>query len=134
MNELTKLSVDECACRSPCPVTSTLDLVGDKWTLLIIRDMLYLGKKQYGDFLASPEGISTNILADRLKKLEAYGLVGKRPLKDSPARHEYFLTDTGRSLQPILIAIAEWGKANIEGTAGPSKEELAAMRQQFAGE
>ena len=134
MNELTKLSVDECDSRSSCPLTNTLDLIGDKWTLLVIRDMLFIGKKQFGDFLESPEGISTNILADRLKRLEMHNIIDKRQYQENPVRYEYFLTATGQELKPILMAIAEWGMTHIEGTAGPTKEELEAMRKHYAGE
>ncbi|PSB57386.1 transcriptional regulator, partial [filamentous cyanobacterium CCP1] len=65
--------------RSPCPVSCTLDLIGDRWTLLVIRDMMFFGKQRFEEFLESPEGISTNILANRLKLLEEAGLVTKQP-------------------------------------------------------
>jgi len=107
--------------RSPCPIAVTLDLVGDKWSLVIVRDML-VGKRRYGEFLASPEGIPTNILADRLKRLEACGLVSKRPYQDHPPRHEYDLTPSGVALLPVLQAISRWGNSNIPGTWKPPKK------------
>ena len=107
--------------RSPCPIAVTLDLVGDKWSLVIVRDML-VGKRRYGEFLASPEGIPTNILANRLKRLEACGLVSKRPYQDRPPRYEYDLTPSGVSLLPVLQAISRWGNRNIPDTWTPPKK------------
>ena len=101
--------------RSPCPVANTLDLVGDKWTLLVIRDMLH-GKRTYGELLDSPEKIPTNILADRLKRLEAAGIVDRSPYQERPARYAYTLSDKGRDLGPILLALVGWGKKYIAGT------------------
>jgi DNA-binding HxlR family transcriptional regulator len=73
--------------RSGCPIAATLDLVGDKWSLVIVRDML-MGKRRYGEFLASPEGITTNILADRLKRMEDLGLISKAPYQKHPPRYD----------------------------------------------
>ncbi|HLP01863.1 MAG TPA: helix-turn-helix domain-containing protein [Opitutaceae bacterium] len=101
--------------RSDCPLACTLDLLGDKWTLLIVRDLL-LGRRRYGDFLASPEGIPTNILAERLKRLEQAGLLEKTAYQDNPVRHEYAPTPACRDLKPVLFAAAEWGNKHIPGT------------------
>lgn len=101
--------------RSDCPLACTLDLLGDKWTLLVVRDLL-LGRRRYGDFLASPEGIPTNILAERLKRLEQAGLVEKTVYQDNPIRHEYAPTTMCRDLKPVLFAAAEWGNKHIPGT------------------
>ncbi|MEW5850984.1 MAG: helix-turn-helix domain-containing protein [Myxococcota bacterium] len=101
--------------RSTCPVACTLDILGDKWTLLVIRD-LFLGKQRYDEFLASPEGISTNILAERLKRLEEAGLVAREPYGTHPGRMAYSLTERGRSLRPVMRAVVEWGLANIPNT------------------
>ena len=101
--------------RSVCPITNTLDVLGDKWTLLVIRDM-FLGKKTYGEFLASPEGIPTNILADRLKRLEQHGIIDRTPYQQSPVRYAYRLTSKGQQLSPVINAIIEWGLDNIPGT------------------
>src|SRR5512134_895915 len=100
--------------RSTCPVASVLDIVGDKWTLIVVRD-LFLGKHRYGEFQASPEAIPTNILAERLKRLEAAGLIKKEFYQDNPPRAEYFLTSRGADLRPILLAMREWGKRYIPG-------------------
>lgn len=104
--------------RSLCPVATTLDIVGDKWTLVVIRDLL-TGKRRYGDLLASPEGIPTNILADRLKRLEAQGLVEKRPYQRRPLRNEYILTDKGTGLLPVLQEICRWGNRYFPDTWTP---------------
>ena len=101
--------------RSPCPVASTLDLIGDRWTLLLIRDMR-AGKRRYGDFLASPERIPTNILASRLKGLERAGLVRRVPYSVHPPRMEYHLTPAGHDLGGVVDALAAWGLEHIPGT------------------
>jgi DNA-binding HxlR family transcriptional regulator len=92
-----------------------LEILGDKWTLLVVRDLV-LGKKRYGDFQDSPESIPTNILAERLKRLEAVGLVEKKPYQENPIRYEYALTAAGTELKTILASIAEWGNRHIPGT------------------
>ncbi|MGH3766672.1 MAG: winged helix-turn-helix transcriptional regulator [Pseudonocardiaceae bacterium] len=102
--------------RSPCPVAGTLDLVGDRWTLLVLRDLL-TGKTRYGQFLASPEGISTNLLADRLQRMEAAGLVTAIPYSEHPVRMDYRLTPAGRALRPVVDALASWGLAHLPGTS-----------------
>ena len=102
--------------RSPCPIACTLDLIGDRWTLLIIRDMLFLNKQRFEEFLDSPEGISTNILASRLKALEEMGLVEKRPYGNHSRRMNYYLTEQGKSLRPVLKAITIWGLKQIPDT------------------
>ncbi|QDV45306.1 putative HTH-type transcriptional regulator YybR [Stieleria neptunia] len=101
--------------RSPCPVACTLDLLGDKWTLLVIRDLV-CGKSQYKEFLASPEGIATNILADRLARLVEHGLAEKYPLPEQPGRDVYRLTQKGQSLRPVMMSLVKWGLENIDGT------------------
>lgn len=94
--------------RSPCPVACALDLLGDRWTLLVLRD-LFLGKRLFKEFLASPEGIATNILTTRLKTLLAEGLLEQR-------NGGYYLTSRGETLGPVLLAVREWGLKQIEGT------------------
>lgn len=101
--------------RSVCPVACALDVIGDKWTLLVIRD-LACGKRHFGEFCRSPEGIATNILADRLERLVAHGLVEKHVPDDGSGRDAYRLTEKGKSLGPVVAAVARWGLANIEGT------------------
>ena len=101
--------------RSGCPIATTLDLVGDRWTLVIIRDMI-TGKTRYGDFLDSPEGVTTNILADRLKRLVATGLVMKEAYQQNPVRHEYHLTDRGADLLPVLQQMSLWANTHAPET------------------
>jgi len=101
--------------RSTCPIACVLDHLGDKWTLLIIRDLL-LGKKRYHEFMASPERIATNILADRLKKLEIAGIVVQCVYQQKPMRYEYALTKKGEDLRLVLEALAQWGKTYYPGT------------------
>jgi len=96
--------------RSPCPVACSLDILGDRWTLLVIRD-LFLGRSRFKDFIASPEGIPTNILSDRLERLQLHRIVEQIPAGSSPKRLAYQLTKKGRALGPILGALRDWGLA-----------------------
>ena len=101
--------------RSACPLTNSLDIFGDKWSLLIVRD-IYFGKHRYKDFAQSPEGIPTNILAERLKKLQFHGIIEKTPYQQKPVRYSYGLTDKGKRLLPVIREIVVWGQAHFEGT------------------
>jgi DNA-binding HxlR family transcriptional regulator len=101
--------------RSSCSVACALDVVGDRWTLLVIRDLL-AGKSRYGDFVASAEKIPTNILADRLKRLEREGLIARIPYSTRPPRMEYHLTPEGRELGRAVDALATWGLTHCPGT------------------
>lgn len=107
--------------RSTCPIANVLDIVGDKWTLLVVRDLLLAGKRRYGEFQSSPEAIPTNILADRLKRLEAAGLVKKEFYQDNPPRAEYFITRKGADLGQVLQAMGEWGHKHIPGVILPTQ-------------
>ncbi|MFW2371615.1 MAG: winged helix-turn-helix transcriptional regulator [Gammaproteobacteria bacterium] len=108
--------------RSQCPVTNALEILGDKWTLVVIRD-LFLDKKTYSEFQKSPEGIPTNILADRLKRLQASAIVSKTPYQEKPVRYEYRLTEKGKALGKVLQALKEWGLTYIAGTNVQLEEE-----------
>jgi DNA-binding HxlR family transcriptional regulator len=103
--------------RSACPIACTLDEIGDRWTLLVIRDMLFFDKQKFEEFLQSPEKISTNILANRLKRLEQFGLIMKQPYGSHSQRMSYSLTERGRKLVPVLEAIIRWGLENIPNTS-----------------
>ena len=107
--------------RSLCPVATTLDIVGDKWTLVVIRDLL-TGKRRYGELLASPEGIPTNILAERLKRLEHEAVVQRELYQERPPRYSYHLTAKGQDLAPVLQAMIAWGGTHVPGAL--SKEEI----------
>jgi DNA-binding HxlR family transcriptional regulator len=101
--------------RSGCPIATSLDVFGDRWTLVIIRD-LATGKTRYGDFLKSPEGIPTNVLADRLLRLEEFGLIKKKTYQTNPTRYEYGLTQKGAELLPLLQAICRWANTHMPET------------------
>jgi DNA-binding HxlR family transcriptional regulator len=94
--------------RSGCPIASTLDLVGDKWTLVLLRDLAN-GKTRFQEFLESPEHIASNILTARLSQMEAYGLVSAKLYEQRPKRYAYTLTPKGAALVPVLQAISRWG-------------------------
>ncbi len=102
--------------RSPCPVACTLDLIGDKWTMLVIRDM-FLGRTTFKEFSQSPERIATNILSDRLAKLVDSGLAERYPSNEVQGRDAYRLTKKGKSLKPVLMAMVKWGLENVDGSA-----------------
>lgn len=95
-----KIKLDQM--RSACPIANVLDLVGDK--------------HRYSEFLVSDEGIPINILADRLKRLEQYGIIEKRPYQHNPVRNEYHLTAIGHDLRPMVMEMVNWGLKHIPGT------------------
>jgi DNA-binding HxlR family transcriptional regulator len=101
--------------RSNCPIACTLDLVGDRWSLLIVRDLL-LGKKRFDEFLASEEGIATNILSSRLRVLEELGFVLRKGDDRDGRRVQYSLTRSGKSLGKLVRGIADWGLKNLPQT------------------
>lgn len=104
--------------RSRCPVACTLDVLGDKWSLLVVRDVMR-GKRRYAEFAASPEGIPTNILADRLKRLASQGVISRRKYSQHPPRVEYELTAKGEALRPIMRAMVDWGVRHAGGRLPP---------------
>jgi DNA-binding HxlR family transcriptional regulator len=108
--------------RSPCPIACTLDIIGDKWTLLVIRD-LFLGRKHFKEFAQSPEKIATNILSNRLARLVESGIAERYPSEQHLGRDAYRLTPKGRSLGPVLKSVAKWGTENILGTAALMKPQ-----------
>lgn len=113
--------------RSSCPVAGLLDILGDKWTLIVVRD-LFMNKHRYGEFLASAEAIPTNILAERLKRLEAAGIVKRELYQDNPPRAEYFLTTRGADLAPVLRAMRQWGMQYLPGVSFPEKLDPPEIR------
>ena len=96
----------------PCPVAKTLELVGDRWTLLAVRDLLP-GTKRFQDLLTSLPGIAPNILSARLKLMEEHGLVTRRFYSDHPPRAEYGLTERGKELRMVVGALASWGSRHV---------------------
>ena len=132
--------------RSDCPISGSLDMWGDKWSLLIIRDLMFFQKNTYGEFLKSDEKISTNILASRLLALEEAGIIEKLDHPDSKAKIWYQLTPKGIDLLPLVVEISLWAekysvipneqksmldtvKKNKEGALNAKMAELLAMRK-----
>jgi len=109
-----------------CPVARTLDLVGDRWTLLIIRD-LFLGKRRFNEILGTSAGMPPKLLSGRLKFLIENGFVAREVYSEYPPRSEYVLTERGRSLFPIMRAIVEWGFENLFDGEDDVKEEIAGV-------
>ncbi len=101
--------------RSPCPVACALDVFGDRWTLLIIRDLV-LGKTRFKDFAASPEGIPTNVLSERLSRLLAADIVSHVSAGEGSKHLAYILTPKGNALMPVLKNIRDWGLTWEKGT------------------
>ena len=108
----------EQASRSACPIATTLEIVGDRWTLVILRDMLN-GKKRFSQFLESPERITTNVLTDRLKLMERASLVSRELYQLHPKRFEYVLTKKGEALLPMLQEMCRWANRFIPATSVP---------------
>lgn len=100
--------------RCDCPVTSALDIVGDKWTLVVIKLMLLEQKKTFKEFSQSNESIAPSVLSNRLKTLEKTGFIVKEKLPDNQKTNHYFLTEKGLSLTPVIIELALWSHHNIK--------------------
>ncbi len=115
MNEPIENKPDPQWKRSPCPVACTLDMLGDKWTLLVIRDLL-MGRTTYSEFQRGPEKIPTNILADRLKRLEKAAILERQQYQQRPPRYSYHLTAKGKDLGPVLRALSQWGNKYLPYT------------------
>jgi len=93
-----------------CPIARSLGVIGDRWTILILRDLVRLGPRKFQDLERSLSGISPNTLSARLKRLEEAGVVERRFYEQHPPRAEYVLTDVGKELRPVLKALFEWGQ------------------------
>ena len=106
--------------RSHCPIACTLDVLGDKWTLLVVRDLL-LGRSHYHEFASAPEGIATNILSDRLKRLVEHDIAERFPSPRQQGRDAYRLTRKGEALAPVVRAVVKWGLEHIDGTSADRK-------------
>lgn len=116
------ISIDDEPRRSECPIAASLDVLGDKWTLLVVRDLLD-GKRRFSEFERSPEGIPTNILTERLRRLERLGLA-ERVQRGETTRFDYEPTARARDLRPVLLAISEWGNLHIDDTWVPPADYL----------
>ena len=102
--------------RSDCPISNVLDHLGDRWSLLVIRDIAFFGKKAYNELLESAEGIATNILSSRLKTLEASNIIEKKPDPSDRRRQIYSLTESGKDLLPILVEMILWSAKHYSDT------------------
>ncbi len=107
--------------RSPCPVSCTLDIVGDKWTLLIVRDLLH-GKSRFKDFAGSPEKIPSNLLSERLERLTLRGIIEQCDSPDGTKHRAYRLTKKGQDLKTTLVALRDWGLRWEKGTRAMIKQ------------
>lgn len=105
--------------RSNCPINFALETFGDRWSLLIIRDIVFFGKKTYGEFLASTEGMATNILAARLAHLEQQGILAKQPYDLDKRKEVYSLTAKGLDLIPVLLEMGLWSAQHDAHTSAP---------------
>lgn len=126
--------------RSHCPINFAQEIFGDKWSLLIIRDLMFKGKKHYSEFLSSDEKISTNILANRLEKLEANGLITKAIDNENNSKNIYALTQKGIDLLPMLLEMIAWSTKHDDETGTPAefiqkleKDKESLIRELIAG-
>lgn len=122
--------------RSDCPIAFALDIFGDKWSLLIIRDLMFKGKKTYGDFLCSEEKIATNILADRLATLASEGIIKSEVDPGKKSKYNYSLTEKGMGLVPIMLEIVRWSATYDKDTGAPKEfvERVKNDREGFVEE
>jgi len=93
-----------------CPVARALDIIGERWTILLLRDLFLQGPRRFQDFQESLAGVAPNTLSARLKTMEEQGLIARRVYSEHPPRLEYHLTEKGKSLGPVLKALREWGQ------------------------
>ena len=114
--------------RSGCPISCSLDLLGDKWSLLIVRDMVIARKRYFKEFLSSDEGIATNILTDRLNRLEGNGIISKQPAPDNGRQIIYTLAEKGVALIPVLVELTCWGAIH-DGAPNFDINEVRRMQQ-----
>ncbi|QDU58962.1 winged helix-turn-helix transcriptional regulator [Aeoliella mucimassa] len=114
--------------RSDCPIACTLDLLGDKWTLLVVRDLV-LGKQRFDEFLNSPEGIASNILSNRLKMLTELGYLTREQDPSDRRQAIYTLTEQGQALRKIVASVARWGEQHFPNTTRDPDEVMARKRK-----
>lgn len=113
--------------RSTCPISTALEIVGDRWTLLVIRDLMFAGKRHFREFLQSEEAISSNVLADRLNALVDNGIVSRRDDPSHAQKAIYSLTAKGLDLLPVVIAMSAWAQKYHRDTRRPEAEALVAL-------
>ncbi len=113
--------------RSCCPLTNALEFLGDRWSLLVIRDLMFFGRHEFREFLEAGEGVATNILSDRLKNLTTAGIIESRKHPTNGTKKLYFLTAKGKALLPLLREMILWGDTHCEGSKAPA-EKIAYLR------
>ena len=118
--------------RSGCPISFSLEVIGDRWSLLILRDIAFRSARYFGDFLESGEGIASNVLTDRLRTLEARGIIEKVRDQADRRRYRYTLTESGKDLIPVLVDLTIWGGKNDPDSAFP-KPRLRRMERDREG-
>ncbi|MEM9835728.1 MAG: helix-turn-helix domain-containing protein [Bacteroidota bacterium] len=118
--------------RSACPINYALENLGDKWALLVIRDLVFEGKRFYKEFLESEEGIATNILSDRLKRLERWGIITSETYALQRTKKVYSLTEKGKDLIPTLVELIQWS-AKYEGGLNVNQRFLEKLSADKAG-
>lgn len=101
--------------RSRCSIARTLEVLGDKWTMLVVRDLMWHGKHKFQELQNSEEGMPTNLLSQRLKRLTDWRLVFREAYQERPVRYKYYLTEEGKSLEPVLLQIMGWGHRHLGG-------------------
>ena len=101
--------------RSRCSIARTLEILGDKWTLLVVRDLMWHGKHTFQGLQGGEERMPANLLSQRLKRLMEWGLVRREAYQDRPVRYHYYLTEVGQNLEPVLLQIMGWGHAHLGG-------------------
>jgi len=117
--------------RSGCPLNASVEMLGDRWSLLIIRDMMLRGARTYKEFLECYEGIATNILADRLRKLVAHGIITTEPDPSDGRKLIYLLTPKGIDLAPVLTEMVLWAAAHEDTGNQPLIRQIRADKQEF---
>jgi DNA-binding HxlR family transcriptional regulator len=121
-------------CRSTCPLNASVEMLGDRWSLLILRDMMLRGFHSYKEFLESHEKIATNILADRLQKLEGYGIIAARRDPSDGRKVSYSLTEKGIDLAPVLTEMVLWAGRHEKTGNRPLVQRMKRNKQRFLAE
>ncbi len=117
--------------KSECPIAHALDVIGDRWTLIIIREMMFMGKHEFGEFLEAPEKISTNILADRLKKLSSLGIIDFIEHPQNKTKKLYYLTDIGVGLIDVMVEVILWVDKYLSTAPSPIIENIKNHTPEF---
>jgi len=120
--------------RSECPLNASVEMLGDRWSLLIIRDIMLRGSRSYKEFMECDEGIATNILADRLRRLIAYGIIAATPDPSDGRKRMYLLTVKGIDLAPVLTEMVLWGSAHEQTGNQELVEQMRADKKKFLAE